>query len=134
MSSTRLLLRYSSYCCLRPRESALLDLVTFIQKARNEGKVVALILTDMSAAFNLIKKEILLSQLKVYSFDEKSRHLVGSYLSNRKTQCRIKGCMSSTVELDSGVGEGSVLGPGFYICGMCCKENKARNGGSWYVY
>ena len=68
----------------------------------------------------------MLSQLKVYSFDVKSRHLVGSYLSNRKTRCRIKGCMSRTVELDSGVGEGSVLGPGFYICGMCCVSIVAK--------
>ena len=40
--------------------------------------------------------------------------MVGSYLSNRKTKCRIKGCMSCEVELDSGVGEGSVLGPVFF--------------------
>ena len=103
----------------RSCESALLDLDTVIQKARNDGKVVALILTDMSAAFNLIKKEILLAQLQTYGFDVKSRKMVDSYLSKRKTKCRIKGCLSGEVELDSGVGEGSVLGPGFFICGMC---------------
>ena len=108
-----------AYRCHRSTESALLDLDTLITKAKNEGKVVALILTDMSAAFNLIKKKILLAQLEVYGFDVKARSMVGSYLSNRKTKCRIKGCMSGEVELDSGVGEGSVLGPGFFICGMC---------------
>ena len=108
-----------AYRCKRSTESALLELDTHIQKARNEGKVVALILTDMSAAFNLIKKDILLSQLKIYGFSAKSRRMVGSYLSKRSTKCRIKGCMSGEVELDSGVGEGSVVGPGFYICGMC---------------
>ena len=108
-----------AYRSHRSCESALLDLDTLIQKARNENKIVALVLTDMSAAFNLIKKEILLAQLEIYGFDVKSRRMVDSYLSNRKTRCRIKGCISSCVELDSGVGEGSVLGPGFFICGMC---------------
>lgn len=71
------------------------------------------------ATFNLITKPILLSQLKEYGFNFKSRSLVNSYLTGRKTQCRIKGCLSGEVVLDSGVGEGSVLGPGFFICGMC---------------
>ena len=108
-----------AYRCHRSTESALIDLDTLITKAKNEGKVVGLVLTDMSAAFNLIKKKILLAQLEIYGFDVKSRSMVGSYLSNRRTRCRIKGCTSGEVELDSGVGEGSVLGPGFFICGMC---------------
>ena len=103
----------------RSCESALIELDTIVQKSRNEGKIVALVLTDMSAAFNLIKKEVLVSQLEVYGFDEKSRKLVTSYLSKRKTKCKVKGCISGEIELDSGVGEGSVLGPGFFICGMC---------------
>ena len=36
----------------RSCESALVDLDTMIQKARNEGKVVGLVMTNMSAAFN----------------------------------------------------------------------------------
>ena len=103
----------------RSCESALIDLDTTIQKARNEGKVVALVMTDMSAAFNLIKKNILLPQLKEYGFNFKSRSLVHSYLSDRKTKCRVQGKMSGEVILETGVGEGSVLGPGFFICGMC---------------
>ena len=31
----------------------------------------------------------------------------------------MKGCISEAIELESGVGEGSVLGPGFFICGTC---------------
>ena len=41
-----------AYRCHRSTESALIDLDTLVQKACNEGKIVALILTDMSAAFN----------------------------------------------------------------------------------
>ena len=77
-----------AYRKCRSCESALVDLDTLIQKARNEGKVVALVMTDMSAAFNLIKKDVLLSQLKCYGFNFKSRSLVNSYLSRRRTRCR----------------------------------------------
>ena len=115
-----------AYCCHRSTESTLIDLDTLVTKAKNEGKVVALVLTDMSAAFNLIKKKILLAQLEVCGFDVKSRSMVSSYLSNRRTRCRIKGCTSGEVELDSVVGEGSVLGPGFFICGMCSVSMVAK--------
>ena len=39
------------------------DLDTQIQQFRNEGLQVALVLTDMSAAFNVIKKEVLIPKI-----------------------------------------------------------------------
>ena len=47
----------------RSCESALMDLDTLIQKGRNENKVIGLVMTDMSAAFNLIKKPTKFSTL-----------------------------------------------------------------------
>ena len=57
--------------------------------------------------------------MKLYGFNNKSRTLIYKYLTKRKTRCRVKGCISAEIELESGVGEGSVLGPGFFICGTC---------------
>ena len=120
----------------RSCESALIDLDTLVQKARNEGKVVALVLTDMSATFNLIDKHILLAQFKEYGVTSKARTLVHSYLTGRRTRCKIKNFTSRDVELKSGVGEGSVLGPIFFIGGMVSVptvatrteiESRARN-------
>ena len=110
----------------RSCESALIELDTIIQKARNEEKAVALVMTDMSAAFNLIKKEILVSQLKIYGFNRKSRDLVWSYLSERQTKCRIKEAISDPETLHTGVGEGSVLGPCFFIVGLSSVNIVAR--------
>ena len=39
--------------------------------------------------------------------------------TGRKTRCRVKNCMLGEVTLDIGVGEGSALGPGFFIFGVC---------------
>ena len=75
-------------------------------------------MTDMSAAFNLIKKEILVSQLKIYGFNSKARTLVHSYLSDRQTRCKVKEAISGPETLQTGVGEGSVLGPCFFIVGL----------------
>ena len=43
--------------------TAWIDLDTFISKNLNDGKVVGLVLTDQSAAFNVLQKDILVGRL-----------------------------------------------------------------------
>ena len=95
------------------------DLDTQIQQFRNEGLQVALILTDQSAAFNVIRKEILVPKLSSYGFDESTCKLITNYLTSRKTMTKVDTAISEPIELDSGVGEGSVVGPTIFICGLC---------------
>ena len=52
--------------------------------------------------------------------------LLRDYLSERKTQCKIKNSMSELITLPSGVGEGSVLGPTFFACGLIDISEVAR--------
>ena len=99
-------------------ETALIDLNTQVEEARNKGLYAAACITDMSAAFNLIKKEVLVPKMSKFGFDEQSCKLLSDYLTGRKTKCRIKTSFSGLVELESGVGEGSVLGPTFFACGL----------------
>ena len=102
------------------------DLDTQIQQYRNEGLQVALILTDMSAAFNVIKKEVLVPKLAHYGLDESSCKMITNYLSSRKTTTKIEEVVSSMIELDAGVGEGSVVGPTIFICGLCDVPSVAK--------
>ena len=37
---------------------------------RNQGRISVLLLTVMSAAFNVIKKEVLLKKMEIYGFDK----------------------------------------------------------------
>ena len=105
---------------------ALQDLDTQIQEHRNDGRTVALILTDMSAAFNVITKDVLIPKMAFYGFDESSCKLLTNYLTNRKTVTCISGCSSEPTTLGAGVGEGSVVGPTIFISGVCCVPSVAK--------
>ena len=46
-----------------------------------EDKITAVVLLDMSAAFDLVDKNILIEKLKLYGLDGKSSKWMESYLS-----------------------------------------------------
>ena len=110
LSSTQHAYRKNKSCL-----SAWVELDTRIQDARNRKKVCALLCTDQSAAFNLVKSDIILAKLETFGVGKSSRNMIGNYLTGRKTKTKIRGYVSPEIELESGVGEGSVVGPLFFI-------------------
>ena len=115
-----------AYRCARSCESALVDLNTQTETARCQGKYVGKLITDMSAAFNLIQRQVLVPKMSLYGFDENSCKLLNDYLTNRQTQCKVKNSYSEFITLPSGVGEGSVLGPTFFACGLVDIDQVAK--------
>ena len=107
-----------AYRKVRSVTTALLELDTMVRSKMNEGKTVAILTTDISAGFNLVSKEILVPKMSRFGFGEKSCDLLRNYLTGRRTRTKVKNIMSSEIELETGVGEGSVLGPNFFSCGM----------------
>ena len=95
--------------------SAWIEIDTHVQRARDKGKVCALMCTDQSAAFNLVKAEIIMAKLKAYGLEKHARAIIKDYLTGRKTQTVIGNHRSPEITLDSGVGEGSIVGPLFFI-------------------
>ena len=102
----------------RSCSSALQDLNTIQADMRNRGKVVAVLTTDVSAGFNLISKEILIPKMKQLGLDDTACETLADYLTQRKTRTVIDGKVSEEEELESGVGEGTCLGPAFFSCGV----------------
>ena len=98
--------------------SALLELDTMIREQLNRGKIVGVLTTDVSAGFNLVSKEILIPKMARFGFQQESQELLSNYLSGRRTKVKVKNVLSDSVSLETGVGEGSVLGPNFFSCGM----------------
>ena len=67
-------------------------------------------MTDISAAFNVIKSEVLLSEIKFCKFKEWTRKLVKDYLTEKSTRNKDGNYLSGSLTFNSGAGEGSVLG------------------------
>ena len=107
-----------AYRKVRSVSTALIELDTIVKHQLNLGKTVAIVTTDISAGFNLVSKEILIPKMEKFGFGEMSCKLLENYLTRRRTQVKIKNVKSGEIVLDTGVGEGSVLGPTFFSCGM----------------
>jgi len=80
--------------------------------AMDKGKVTALTLLDLSAAFDTIDHQILMNRLeKWYGISGTALRWLSSYLSDRYQQVKLGDKVSSKVSLPFGVPQGSVLGP-----------------------
>ena len=76
----------------------------------------ALMMLDLSAAFDTIDHQTLLQRLgQLYGLGEKALAWVSSYLTDRYQTVTVNGECSDPVRLKFGVPQGSVLGPKMYI-------------------
>ena len=81
----------------------------------NNGLYTGVIALDLKKAFDTVNFEILLDKLKFYGLDNNSLRFMSSYLSNRKQYVNIDGCKSSEEVINTGVPQGSILGPLLFI-------------------
>ena len=81
----------------------------------DDGKITALVLLDLSAAFDTVDHKILLSRLQYYlGIHGISLDWWKSYLINRPQHVCIGNAISKPVILDYSVPQGSVLGPQWF--------------------
>ena len=92
--------------------TALLKVPSDILSAVDNGCVVVLVLLDLTAAFDIIDHDILLSRLRhIFGVTGATLEWLRSYLANRKQLVRIGSDNSSPTSVPFGVPQGSVLGP-----------------------
>lgn len=102
----------SAYRSNHSTETALLKVKNDIHINLASGKITALVLLDLSAAFDTIDHGLLLSRLKSYfHIGGTVLNWVQSYLQNRTQSVKIHDFMSDKQPLRYGVPQGSVLGP-----------------------
>ena len=92
-------------------ETALVKIQADIMAAIDKGHSVAMIMLDLSSAFDTLDHSILLARLRnMYGIRGAALRWFHSYLSDRRQYVSINGVHSDTVHMDFGVPQGSVLG------------------------
>ena len=105
----------SAYKRLHSTETALLKVQNDILRALHDNKCVALLLLDMSSAFDAVDHKFLLERLcNRFGFKGQDLKWFESYLQDRKQFVMIDDVKSVVKDLHFGVPQGSVLGPILY--------------------
>lgn len=81
----------------------------------NDGEVAAAVFCDLAKAFDCVNHGILLRKLETYGFRGKTLDWFKSYLSGRYQKVIFNGKVSKQLEVNSGVPQGSVLGPLLFL-------------------
>jgi Reverse transcriptase (RNA-dependent DNA polymerase) len=93
-------------------ETAILSVHTDLVRATENGQVTALVLLDLSAAFDTVDHDLLLSVLsKRFSITNTVFDWCQSYLKNRTQSFSFANRISSSFIVSCSVPQGSVLGP-----------------------
>ena len=127
----------STYHAFHSTETVLLKVKTDVTRALENQEVACLILLDLPAAFNTIDHNILLSRLETtFLVTGATLNWLRSYLTERTQAIAIgnpltEGSRSVFVSLDSGIPQGTVLGPILFtiytaLIGNTCRENHIK--------
>ena len=87
---------------------------TWLDALEND-EISAVIMLDLSAAFDVVVHDILLHKLALYGLESTTVKWFESYLSDRSQRVLVEGSLSDSLGLQAGVPQGSVLGPLLYI-------------------
>ena len=96
-------------------EHAALELVDKITSQMDNNETPINIFLDLSKAFDTIDHNILLDKLNYYGVDDTAIKLFRSYLTNRYQYVQIENAKSQLLEINTGVPQGSILGPLLFI-------------------
>ena len=87
---------------------------TFRVKVPYQRKTIGVIYIDFQKAFDCVNHEILSYKLRAAGLSSTLYDWIIDYLSNRKQFVKVNGVSSNLMDIDTGVPQGSLLGPRLY--------------------
>ena len=78
-----------------------------------------MLLTDLWKAFDCLRRDLLISKLAAYGFDQQSLYFIFSYTSGRTQRTNVNNAYSSYTNNKYGVPQRSILGPLLFDMDIC---------------
>ena len=92
-------------------QHALFKLLQSWQQVLYKAGFIGTILMDLSKAYDCIPHNLLIAKLECCGVDKASLRLLLDYLTHRKQRTKIGSLFSSWCDINTGVSQGSILGP-----------------------
>ena len=99
----------------RSCETQLIEFIDDLTSNLDKGQQVDILVMDFAKAFDKVCHSILIHKLQHYGIRGKINSWIEGWLSNRTQSVVIDGERSESVNVESGVPQGSVLGPGLFL-------------------
>jgi retron-type reverse transcriptase len=110
----------------RSTELAIIELTNKLTKAIDSGEFIIGIFLDLSKAFDTINHRILIQKLEHYGIRGVAQLWFQNYLTNRKQIVKYNQVRSKEMLIQTGVPQGSILGPILFLLYMNDIENCSK--------